>query len=526
MTDDDGATATANTTVTVNPVSSTCVALQVFNANSQDVSGTTIPLTLANGTASTQLRVFGRKLDGSAVDLQNIAWTVSGVGVVSSSSLATTSYITQVPGSAAVNVTASNCPGSAFVNIVTNQTPSDQKIMTRVVITPNPGTGAVGSTIPFTAQAYYLNSYNQEVPFSLSDNVVYNWTLVNETWGGFNGSANQKTAVGKDVSFISYSSAPATFYSGLVRVQAVYGVQHANASASVQLTGGNNHCSPVYSLTATPDPAYVSAGGLVTITAYASNGCDDINDFSNFTWDILNHDAGSIHSQNGNKIVWRGGDYDGTFHNAVRVSNGFASDYVTIKVSDDNDDPIRIQDYWLDYSLRGVIEDGSSPSEDDVIVYTLRLTNNRQNTVHDVVATVDVPTYTKFVSATGENKSPTISGRTIHWNAGTIRSGDSKTMKFRVSINRDLPNHQVAITAYGDADSDETARFNLVSNTIYVSGDDDDDNESAGWTCTPYNCKGLPNTGTDFWAWIAIAVVSAGLAYLVYRLVSRNNATA
>jgi uncharacterized repeat protein (TIGR01451 family) len=236
----------------------------------------------------------------------------------------------------------------------------------------------------------------------------------------------------------------------------------------------------------------------------------DVTGLSFIDWTMLNSTAGALTYENQANATVRTGNTLGTFGSAIQVyatySGMSAYDVATVVVTDSF-----VPTYLLNWSLNGVIEDGSTPSEGDVIVYTLQLTNNQTTTLTNVRTSVDVPTYTTFLSAASAVDHPSIYGRTITWDAGTFVPGATKTMTFRVTINDKLSKRGVSITAYGRVAANEIAGFNINSNTIRVAG-------SGGTTPS----EPLPSTGADAMILGLLAVVSLGLSVLTYRLIARR----
>ena len=177
--------------------------------------------------------------------------------------------------------------------------------------------------------------------------------------------------------------------------------------------------------------------------------------------------------------------------------------------------------YFISPYFYGVIEDGSTPNEGDIIIYTITLTNNQPNMVSGVQLTTDVPAYTTFISATSAVDHPRISGRTITWDAGTLYSGGSQTLTVRVRINEGLPKKGISITGYAHVRADQLPQgFNITSNTIVVGS-------GSGTPVTPTE-EPLAPTGVDWQTLVMLALASmllAGVAMIGLERRAANRAS-
>ena len=376
-----------------------------------------------------------------------------------------------------------------------------QDVLQYVTAVANPTSIYVGGDIStLTAQAYGSSG-------PLTNNVSYVWDKLSgpTSFVGVN--------YGQSIQIMSNTTTGTATY----QVTATYQGDTASKSALVYVTV-LPHTDHTLTVRITPDPVYGEVKTNQSMYATVRYDGVDVSDDAFIDWTMLDHDAGNLVDEDQADATLRTSNDEGTYPSAVRVYATYAdlsaTDTATVVVTDD-DEPVRR--YWLDWSLNGVIEDGSTPSEDDVIVYTLRLTNNQDNTIHDTQVNVDVPTYTTFLSATSAVDHPRIYNRTITWDAGSFTDGQSKTMKFRVVINEDLPKNGVSITAYGRVTADEIAGFNIHSNTIRVG--------AGSGTTTPTGGD-LPSTGTDAIVLGLLAVISLGLSVLVYRWMNRRAANA
>lgn len=369
-----------------------------------------------------------------------------------------------------------------------------QDVMTSVSAWANPASIYVGGDIStLTAQAYGNTG-------PLNSGVSYTWTKIS-------GPSNfVSVAYGQSVQIISDTTAGTAVY----RVTASYtgDTSVKTADVSVSINPRTNHTLTV---NITPDPVYGSTNTNQPAWATVLYDGVDVTSMSFIDWTMLNSTAGYIYQENQASVTVRTGNTLGNFGSALQVYATYSglSAYDTATVVVSNQTP---PTYWLNWTLNGVIEDGSTPSEGDVIVYTLTLTNNQTTTLNNVWTSVDVPTYTAFLSATSAVDHPGIYGRTISWNAGTFVPGASKVMTFRVTINNHLSKKGVSITAYGKVTANEITGFNVQSNTIRVAG--------SGAPVNPN--EPLPSTGAETWILGLLALLSLGLATLAYRWMARR----
>ncbi|MBU1083276.1 hypothetical protein KKE14_02460, partial [Patescibacteria group bacterium] len=278
-----------------------------------------------------------------------------------------------------------------------------------------------------------------------------------------------------------------------VEVKAMQGSIERYDTATVTVTGGYYNDELSY-VTLAPQTVTLNTGASTYFSAQAYNTSGDAVSAS-YTWDVVNSQAGYI-NQSG---YFTASNNIGTYYNTVRVRayrNGIErSDYADVIVRTGGSD----NNYGIDATLSGIDDNGGSALENDVLAYTLRITNNRSTTLSGVRATFDVPEYTKFISASSGSGAPTINNRTITWTlSNSLMPYESKTMTVRVVINSVVPrNTLVRAKAFVSA--------NEVSNGIWVYANDI---TVAGSGST----DPLTPTGALNWLLMAIASLLATIA--------------
>jgi len=371
-------------------------------------------------------------------------------------------------------------------------------VLKYVTAVANPTSIFVGGEIStLTAQAYGDTG-------PLTSGVSYVWSKVGGPTNFISGIYNQS------VQIMSDTNQGIAVY----QVTASYPGDSQSEVAQVQVAV-NPRTSHTLTVNITPDPVYGGPSTDQPVHATVLYDGVDVTYLSFIDWTMVNGNAGYLSYENQANATVRTSNLLNTYPSALQVYatyNGLpATDTATVVITSQ---PAPV--YWIDWTLQGVIEDGSVPSEGDIIYYKLYVMNNRSNTVNGVRVNVDVPTYTIFVSAESLVDHPNIYGRTITWDAGTLTPGESKSMVFKVSINEGLPKRGVSITAYGRVTANEIVGFNINSNTIRVQGT----GPTPGPTPGP-----LPSTGTDAIVLGLLAVVSLGLSVLTYRWMSRRMAS-
>lgn len=265
----------------------------------------------------------------------------------------------------------------------------------------------------------------------------------------------------------------------------------------------------------TPDPAYAEPRESITFRAraYDEDG-DDVTSSTNFNWDLVDSDAGDLTSEDDERAVVRTDNELGTFDNALRVTgtrNGdSATDRATIIVRDNDD-----EDFDITTSFRGSLNtNGTAVCSDDMITYTIVLSNDNHSRLTDVELTMNVPANTRFVSATSTDGSPRVSGDTITWEIGSIGFGASKTMTVRVMpVDKMSGSHTINASAYITFDQMSGGRTITANSIELVCG------------ATPHRPDGkgpLASTGTPWQILVALMAGAMGLAGMTYTLMRRR----
>ncbi|MBU1092486.1 DUF11 domain-containing protein, partial [Patescibacteria group bacterium] len=353
-----------------------------------------------------------------------------------------------------------------------------QSMLDRVEITPNSTSVGINSQFDFNAQAYDNNNN------ALFNDVSYSWSVIS---GG--GSINQN----------GLYSAPN--YTGMitVQVQATQGGIYRYALATVTVTDNNQPSGEISYVRITPSVAYLNMGSSVDFNAQAYNSYGSPVS-ADYSWSLMSN-IGSI-DQNGYFVA--GGNI-GTYNDVVRVRayrNGIERvDYADVIISGGQNN------YGLTATLSASDENSGNTQEGDIVTYTLQVTNQSGNALTNVNATFEVPQYTSFISVSSHDGTPTISGRTINWNAGTLYTNynSTKTLTIRVRVNSNVPaNAVVKGKAYVWAS--EINSFWVYANDLYVAG--------SGQIEYPND---IPLTDTGAIDWII-----AGLTALVGTILSKK----
>lgn len=327
----------------------------------------------------------------------------------------------------------------------------------------------------FDAQAYDDNDN------PLFSGISYTWSVISGS-----GSINQNGL------FTASGSTGTT----TVQVRAAQGAINVYDTATVAITSGGGDCTGILSyVIITPYSQYLDQGESddFNAQAYDTDGCPMS---ATYTWDVMDDTAGSI-NQNG---YFTASYTAGTYTNTVRVrayrSGITRYDYADVIVGEEDGD------YYINATISATDENGGILKISDVILYALRLHNNRDDTLTNVVSRMDLPDHTSFVSATSDSGTPLISYRTITWDTGNLLPGQVKTMRLRVQVDSDAAEGTwIKGRAYVTA-SELTGGFWVQSNELMVGESDP----------TPP----LAPTGTSAWAWI-LAVVTALLATVLTR---------
>ena len=308
----------------------------------------------------------------------------------------------------------------AYATVVVNPI-TTQAVLDRVEILPSSITIDRYANYDFTAYAYDTNNVQ------MYSDVTYTWEVVAGP-----GSVNQNglyTATGSE-------------NTATVQVEARQGSIKVYDTALVYIRNGNNSCSGILDrVVITPSTGYVQTGHSIDFDAqaYDTTGCLVSTDLY---FSLNGNVPGSIN----NSGYFTANYTTGTYNDGVKVrayKDGHeVYDWATVIISDNGNN----QNYYIDSSLRAYDETISSDykaNEGDTVLYTLKLTNNRSNALTGVKATMEVPDYTTFVSVSASNGTPSISGRTITWDLGSLSIGETKTMWVRVRVKDGVPSNTV-----------------------------------------------------------------------------------
>jgi hypothetical protein len=373
---------------------------------------------------------------------------------------------------------SSSVSKSAYATVVVVNQVINQSVLDRVELTPSYANILINQQTDFNAQAYDNNNT------LISSGVTYYWSVISGP-----GSINQNGLFSADG-----STGTAT-----VQVRASQGGIDRYALATVYVSeNGNYDNEDISYVRITPSSAYLNPGSAIDFDAQAY----DYNGHAvsaTYTWDLMNS-IGTL-NQSG-YFVANSNASIGTYNDAVRVRayhNGIErNDYADVIISSSQQ-----TNYGLTATLSGTDENGGTTYEGDLISYVLRLNNNSGNTLTNVNATFELPTYTTLISATSADGTPTSYNRTITWNAGTMYSGTVKTVTIRVKVNANVPSNTV-LRAKANIWASEITSFWVYANDIYVAG-----------TGAIYNDVPLTNTGALSWG-------LAGLMSLIATVVTRK----
>ena len=320
-----------------------------------------------------------------------------------------------------------------------------QAVLERVEILPPSVTIDRYEDYDFAAYAYDTNGAQ------MYSDVVYTWEVISGP-----GSVNQN----------GIYTATGSTNSATVRVEARQGNIRVYDEADVYISG-NDDCSGILDrVVITPQTGYVQTGNSIDFDAiaYDTTGCVVSTDLY---FSLDGNVPGTI-NQNG---YFTAQYTTGTYNDDVRVraykDGREVYDYADVVINNNN------QNYYIDANLHAYDETISSDyraNEGDTILYTLRLTNNRSNTLTSTKVTMEVPDYTTFISVSASSGIPSISNRTAIWELGTLYAGETKTMWLRVRVKEGVPSNttirgKAFVQAY-----EMTNGFWVYSNDLPVNG--------------------------------------------------------
>jgi len=412
----------------------------------------------------------------------SFSWAVvNGGGTINQSGWFTANYQTGTyQNTVRVTATKNGISKLAYATVVVNEV-VNQAVLDRVEVTPSSANILINQQYDFNAQAY--DNYNN----TITSGVTYYWSVISGP-----GSINQN-------GFFSANNLTGT---ATVQVRASQGGVDRYAIATVYISDNNDHDNNDLSyVRITPSTAYLSAGSSVDFDAQAYD-YDGNTVSATYTWDLMSN-IGTL-NQNGYFTAYSG--VTGTYSDAVRVRayrDGVERyDYADIVISTYNNN----NNYGLNATLTATDENGGTAREGDIVVYTLRLTNNQNDALTNVYASFDVPQYATFasvISSTGTN--PSIYGRNIQWNVGTLYVNNAQTLTIRVMVNTGIPSNAV-IRGKANIWASGINAFWVYANDIYVVG-----------TGTADYDNGVPLTNTGALDWAV-----AGLASLIATVLTKK----
>ena len=188
---------------------------------------------------------------------------------------------------------------TAYATVIVTGSPG---LLATITVTPNPATAVVGGTQQFTATG-------RDAAGNLVT-ITPTWTVVN-SGGTINGSSGLFTA----------GTVAATFTN---TIRATSGAISGTATVIVSASAPG----PLATITVTPNPATVVAGGTQQFTATGRDADGDIVAITP-TWSVVNS-GGTIISGSG---LFTAGAATGTFSNTARATSGAISGTATVIVS-------------------------------------------------------------------------------------------------------------------------------------------------------------------------------------------------
>jgi uncharacterized repeat protein (TIGR01451 family) len=291
-----------------------------------------------------------------------------------------------------------------------------QAVLDRVEILPPSVTISRNDSYDFAAYAYNTNNVQ------MFSDVTYTWSVLSGP--GYVDQNGVYTATSSD-------------NTATIQVEARQGNIRVYDTAYVYISTGN--CSGILDrVVITPQTGYVHTGNSMDFDAqaYDTTGCLVSADLY---FSLNGNVPGSINNSGYFTANYTTGTYDDGVRVRAYKDGREVYDWATVVItSGDN------QNYYIDASLRAYDETIGSDyraNEGDTILYTLKLTNNRNNSVTGVTVTMEVPDYTNFSSVTSQSGTPSIYGRTVTWNVGSLYSGESKTLWLRVRVKDGLPSY-------------------------------------------------------------------------------------
>ncbi|MFH0912133.1 MAG: hypothetical protein V1807_00525 [Patescibacteria group bacterium] len=400
---------------------------------------------------------------------------VNGGGSIDQNGHFTANYQAGIfPSTVRVTATKDGVSKSAYATVVISQIIS-QALLERVEITPHSVNLHINQQYDFNAQAYDANGN------PVFDGVSYVWSVISGP-----GSIDQN-------GLFSANSLTGT---ATIQVRAIQGSRDRYALATIYVYDGNQPDGVFSSVRISPSTAYLNTGAAIDFNAqaYNANGQAVSADYS---WDLMSN-IGTL-NQDGYFVA---GSSVGSYHDVVRVRayrDGIERiDYADVVISSTSPYPYN---YGLGATLSATDENGGTTYENDIIVFTLQLTNNdSSNALTNASASFEMPKYTTFVSVTSTDGVPTISGRTVQWNVGTLYANYTKTLTIKVRVNSPAPSNTI-LQGKALVWTSQINSFWVYANDLWVAG-----------TGQPDYDNGIPLTSTGSavsWAMALFASLAA-----------------
>ncbi len=495
------------------------------NSTIQAVNNPSNQLTLVNGEATQAIKAQFKTSVGNVLnDDYNIHFTTSPIA---------TSSITSTQGDASFRATAegtytvtaiarhenNDCPDIILTLTLTVLGQPTGNILHHVKIVPQFDSIQNGqSSDLYTAYAYLDQAETQDVSNQTTFVWKFNPSVRSNQGNAFTSTIGTLTNFsGRNTTFIAFPNAvnsTQTFFDYLY-VEGTFNNVTKTDYTDIQISPLGVQDNFLQRVTANANPTQVCFNSTSTLTAQAFNN-NGGTVAANYAWTKLSG-HGHLNSTSGSNVTYTSGNDQetATFLVIATSTDGArtASNTTSVSVVNCNNQ----QTFNLNGNIFGVIEDGSTPSPCDVIVYTVTITNPNATTVHNVQVRMPIPANTEFVSATSAVSAPALQGNEIAWNVGTMTGGQTRTMVVRARILCSL-NHNVSIIAHANVTGNEISPFTITSNRIDVV--------FGGTRPTPpVTGKGpLASTGMDAGTVAGISALSMVLSILAYAWLNRRKA--
>lgn len=227
-------------------------------------------------------------------------WSVSGGGTITQTGLFTAP---NTPGTSIVSVTCSSVTATATVTVTGGPLAS-------IVVTPNPGTMPINTTLTYTASG--RDALGNTVPIT----GTVTWTVV------ASGGTVPVGATGLTVPFTA-GSTTGTFTN---TVRASNGTLSGTATAIV--TAG-----PLATIVVTPNPATMATGAQQLFTAVGRDAAGNQILPFNPVWSVVNGGGTVPAGATGSTVTFTAGAIPGTFSSTVEARSGTIFDRATVNVT-------------------------------------------------------------------------------------------------------------------------------------------------------------------------------------------------